>query len=448
MTGARLTVRFFGAPLALAVLAGAASRAHAADVIEKLNGRKLRGTVIARTPDHVTIRMRMPGGGGTIEMSVPTKDIHAVTVDGKRAVLNEKPPPPKRAPRRPVPRVEKPPSPRKPVTGSRATRTKNQVLALIQQAGTTKPDWWGSVSLNYPKTLNLSWPQPSGGWNMRKNVGQYMFSVINENPRRWREGTKFMHYVLSLNKGDQSIEKKAMEQLGHCYHDLLEDWARGAYWWQKSGGSRTIGLADCYWKLGSKAMAAEMLLRISVDYSRYGAVIKLWSDMGELNRALRLAEASARSNRSGGPYMAAGDACRKHGRYPQAVAYYQKVLAIPVGPKAGILNKNRARATAAIKTIKLFETLDLRRVRSGTYTGTSVAYGGDLTLSVTVQNGRITSVRVTSHKDKQYFSSITDTTKQIIEKQGLRDIDATTGATVTSDGILNAAANALGKGLN
>ena len=195
-------------------------------------------------------------------------------------------------------------------------------------------------------------------------------------------------------------------------------------------------------------MAAGLLARINTDFSRYGAVIKLWSDMGELNRALRLAEASARSNRSGGPDMAAGDACRKHGRYRQAVAYYQKVLAIPVGARAGILNKNRDRATAAINTIKIFETFDLRRVRSGTYTGTSVAYGGDLTVSVTVQNGRITSVRVISHKDKQYFSALTDTPKQIIEKQRLKDVDATTGATVTSDGIINATANALGKGLN
>ena len=111
--------------------------------------------------------------------------------------------------------------------------TREDLLAEIERAGTTKPDWWGEVPLNYPDTLDLSFPKPEGPWRARKNVGQYMWSIINPNPGRWKEGTKFMHYVLKINKGDSSVEKKVMGQLGHCYHDLLEDWARAAYWWRK-----------------------------------------------------------------------------------------------------------------------------------------------------------------------------------------------------------------------
>jgi uncharacterized protein with FMN-binding domain len=455
MTASPLLTRFPGMLLALALLAGAASRAGAGDVIEKLNGIMLRGEVVEQEPERVKIRVTL-ASGRDIVMSVPAKAIHAVTVDGERKVLNEKPARRKPPPRPPAPRTPRPRAPRRPPPASKpkpppgSTRTRSEVLALIRKAGATKPDWWDSVQLNYPKTLDLSWPRPTGGWNTRKNVGQYMWSVVNENPGRWKEGTKFMHYVLKVNDGNPAARKNAMAALAHCYHDLLEDWARGAYWWLKDGGGelhKVIGLADSYWKLGSKEMAAELLARIHVDPSRYGSVIKLWSDMGELDRALKLAEASARAGRPAGAYMAAGDACRHHGRYRSAIAYYERVLAVPVRPNDGIQKKSIDRARAAIRNIRMFEKLDLNRVRDGTYAGRSVAYAGDLTVSVTVAAARITSVRVTGHKDKQYYSALTDTPRQIIAKQSLKDVDATTGATLTSDGIVNAVADALSKGL-
>ena len=111
--------------------------------------------------------------------------------------------------------------------------------------------------------------------------------------------------------------------------------------------------------------------------------------------------------------------------------------------KNPILERNKQRAQTAIDTIKTFETLDLSRIPDGPYTGTSLAYVGDLTVTVTVKSGRITSVRVTKHKDKQYYTALTDTPNRIIEKQGLKGIDATTGATITSQAIIDATAKAL-----
>ncbi|TKJ34260.1 MAG: hypothetical protein CEE38_18310 [Planctomycetes bacterium B3_Pla] len=334
------------------------------------------------------------------------------------------------------------------------TRTRAEVESLIENVGRTPPDWYGSTPLNYPRTLDLSWPKPSGPWNTRKHVPHYMFSVINENPRRWKEGARFMHHVLSVNRDDPEVHQKAFDQLGHCYHDLLGDWARAAFWWRKLDKyhmNNFLGLADCYWKLGSKEMAASLLRRIRTDSTRYGSAIKLWSDMGELDDALRLAETSARAGNPSGAYIGAGDACRKHSRYSQAIAYYRKVLAMPMtytringkNQKNPILERNKQRAQTAIDNIKTFETLDLNRIPDGIYTGASLAYVADLAVAVTVQNGRITSVRITEHKDKQYFSALTDTPNQIIEKQGLRGVDATTSATITSEAIINATAKAL-----
>jgi uncharacterized protein with FMN-binding domain len=215
-----------------------------------------------------------------------------------------------------------------------------------------------------------------------------------------------------------------------------------------------MGLADCYWKLGSKEMAADMLRRIRTDSTRYGSAIKLWSDMGELDEALRLAEASARAGYSSGAYIGAGDACRKHDRYSQAIAYYKKVLALPAtytkingkSQKNPILERNKQRAQTAIDNIKTFETLDLSRIPDGVYTGASPAYIEDLAVAVTVKNGRIMSVRVTKHKDKQYFSALTDTPNQIVARQGLKGVDATTSATITSEAIISATAKALAGG--
>ena len=39
----------------------------------------------------------------------------------------------------------------------RRERTREEVLVLIEHAGKTKPDWWDSVPLTYPETLDLSY---------------------------------------------------------------------------------------------------------------------------------------------------------------------------------------------------------------------------------------------------------------------------------------------------
>ena len=36
--------------------------------------------------------------------------------------------------------------------------TRADVATLIENQGKTPPDWWDSVQLNYPPTLDLNWP--------------------------------------------------------------------------------------------------------------------------------------------------------------------------------------------------------------------------------------------------------------------------------------------------
>ena len=64
-------------------------------------------------------------------------------------------------------------------------------------------------------------------------------------------------------------------------------------------------------------------------------------------------------------------------------------------------------------------------------------------VEVVVRSKRIDSVRVTQHREKQFYSALTDTPYKIIEKQGVKGVDTTSSATITSEAIINAAAKAL-----
>jgi len=328
-------------------------------------------------------------------------------------------------------------------------RSREEVQALIEHAGKTKPDWWDSVSLSYPDTLDLNYPNPANRkWNPKKNVGQYMWGIINENAKRFRQGTKFMHYVYSLNKDDPEVTRRTTQQLGHCYHDLLQDWARAAYWLRKAN-NRGVKLANAYWQLGSKEMAEEILRPIKSDYTKHGAIIKLWSDMGELETALKLANRSQDPRNRGGLSRAAGDALQRHGRFDEALVYYQKVLDIGGRYMPAFLNKNEVlklnqnHAKAAIESIRIFAMFDVSRLRDGSFTDSALGYSGAVQVNTTVKSHRIESVKVIKHKEQQYYSSLIDTPEQILRKQDIRNIDATTGATVTADAIRIATAKAL-----
>jgi len=330
-------------------------------------------------------------------------------------------------------------------------RTRAEVEALIQKAGATPPDWWDAVTPNYPPTLNLTWAEAKGPWDPSRNLGQFIWSVVNENPGRWREGAKLLHQVLTIHKDNPAKLAKTTEALGRLYHNLLADWARAAFWWRKTvaldpsyGEDLAPDLAHCYWKLGSKEMAVAAIERFTSDDTRHGALIKLWGEMGEIKTALFLAEDMAQAGYPDIGYLAAGDACRLAGRYKEALGYYRQVVAATKGWND--IKQNKARAQASIEAIRAAEGLDLSRVRDGTYNATSIAYAGPLSVAVTVAGGRIVAVKVTRHEEKQYYTALADTPAQIIRKQGIKGVDAVTSATITSEAIMNATVKALAQG--
>jgi len=331
-----------------------------------------------------------------------------------------------------------------PAAAATAEKSRAEVKALIQRVGSTPPEWFAGTPLNYPRTLDLTWTDhPGAPWDPSKNVGQFIWTSINENEGRWKEGIRFLHFLLGRTQNEPELRRKVMNALAGMYHHLHEDWARAAFWWEKAGNTNHTDLAHCYFKLGSKALAAEILDRHPADDSRHCSVARLWSEMGEGQKALAIALETARRTPDVG-YLAAGDICRVNGRSREALEHYRKVCEATAGGRD--LKQAKDRALASIEAIRLVDTLDVRRVPDGTYRDRSVGYSGQVRVEVTVAGGRITAVKVTDHTEKQYYSSITDTCRQIVAKQGAKGVDATSGATITSEAILNASLKALARG--
>lgn len=80
----------------------------------------------------------------------------------------------------------------------------------------------------------------------------------------------------------------------------------------------------------------------------------------------------------------------------------------------------------------------------GKYSGAGIGHNGRLTVSVTIAAGSISEVRLTGHvEDEPYITdALNAVVPAVIEKQTL-DVDACSGATYSSNGLLDALADAL-----
>lgn len=86
----------------------------------------------------------------------------------------------------------------------------------------------------------------------------------------------------------------------------------------------------------------------------------------------------------------------------------------------------------------------LTSVEDGTYEGTGTGFRGDTKISVTVSGGQITDISIVSYQDDQeFFERASDVViEEIISNQDV-NVDAVSGATYSSNGIMGAVADAL-----
>ncbi len=83
-------------------------------------------------------------------------------------------------------------------------------------------------------------------------------------------------------------------------------------------------------------------------------------------------------------------------------------------------------------------------LEDGTYMGTADGFGGELEVEVIVEEGAISSVEVTENDETPEYAetALTSIPEAIVEANST-DVDGESGATVTSEAIIEAVNNAL-----
>ncbi|NRA39478.1 MAG: FMN-binding protein [Planctomycetes bacterium] len=327
------------------------------------------------------------------------------------------------------------------------------VKKMIAKVGKEKPDWWEATNLNYPKSLNFQTIDKSvGKWNNSVNVNQWIWDKIHPNEKKWNEGIKTIHLIRSKFKDDKNIVKKCNLVLGRMYHDLIQDFARSAYYLQEGGVGKGSGeissyiqLGNAYLQLGSKKMALSAVKPIRSDGTEHGMLTQLYADMGDYKKAIALAQGMTRRIESTG-YLKLGDIARVQGDYKKSLAYYQQAVKANKKKSGRRHDETVRRANENIKAITLFEQFDISKTKDGDYRDKSYGYSGDVEVIVSVKDGEIAAIKIGKHKEKQYYASLEETPRKIIEKQTVQGIDATLGATITSEAVLNAVAKAVNQG--
>ena len=84
--------------------------------------------------------------------------------------------------------------------------------------------------------------------------------------------------------------------------------------------------------------------------------------------------------------------------------------------------------------------------KDGTYEGAGMGFGGEITVSVTVADGKVAGITVLSAdgEDPAYYDQALAVLDEIVSAQST-DVDTVSGATFSSTGLIDAAADALGK---
>lgn len=146
-------------------------------------------------------------------------------------------------------------------------------------------------------------------------------------------------------------------------------------------------------------------------------------------------------NRLGDLYAEMGEVEKAKAAYAEAMRLYPTSNQ-PYGRH--LLQRNVAKVKSKLDLLT-FESLATATLRDGTYKGSSLGYVDtkDIVVTLTVRGGKIADIRV-DHAEKIDLGATKIVPQAIIAKQSLK-VDAVTGATVTSQAIVDAAYQALQK---
>lgn len=115
------------------------------------------------------------------------------------------------------------------------------------------------------------------------------------------------------------------------------------------------------------------------------------------------------------------------------------------GTEEKIETKTPKKSSPVSEAVNLSSIDEPSSYKDGVYTGSAQGYGGITTVEVTISNGQITDIKILSHHDDSpYINNASSLIDAIINAQST-NVDAVSGATYSSSGIINAVRDALSK---
>ena len=297
--------------------------------------------------------------------------------------------------------------------------TRNGLEARVA-ALSPRPDWWGEVTIPIPVTKSVALPEDPE-WEDSLTAYGMQFEAEGKG----REAIKVLTYALP--ECTTPLQRAfVLFQSALTYEIALKDFVRAyalfgeltrleladADRLRETRAYARFGKARCLEKAGAMADARAGYEEVLRDFPPLD--VELLFQLGGLARAQGEAAAAERH------YNACIRAAEPKGSDDSDIYYGRFIL----------MSKIALREMAS-------GPVDLARLGNGVYVGKAYGYNSMITVSTTVQDGRIVEIELVDVDDKRPFDAASVIPQRIKDGQRL-DVDAVTGATVTSDAIINA----------
>lgn len=298
-------------------------------------------------------------------------------------------------------------------------------IATRLVAPLTQPGWWREVTVPIPPDRPVSLPEDPG-WEDSLTA----YGMRFEAEGKGREAIKVLTYALPKCK--TPLQRAfVLFQSALIYEVALRDYVRAHSLFgaltrlripdpakqKENNAYARFGQARCLEKLGLGARAKAGYESVLCDYPALD--VELLFRLGKV--------AQARKDRA------------------TAERHFRDCIraAEPRGRAAGSIYYGRFILMSRVALRELASgPIDLSKIANGTYAGKAYGYNSIIAVKLQVQGGRLTDMRVAEQDDKRPFDALRVVPQRIKERQVL-DVDAVTGATVTSEAIINAAKQAL-----
>jgi len=141
----------------------------------------------------------------------------------------------------------------------------------------------------------------------------------------------------------------------------------------------------------------------------------------------------------GRQFLTTGDRLRGRKDWEKARKAYEEALK---AFQAGNAQKFIMAANQMISLCDTMPTLNLAKMKDGSYQGTERGYVDDITVEITVKGGKISAMKIVSQRENRALRSLETVPQQIVSRK-TPSVDAYSGATITSYAVMSASAKAL-----